>query len=290
VPATTALRSITVTGDLATVSLSLDFVADQAAESLRARVTQLVSTLNGTQGVRRVQLLIEGGTPVGLIPGLVTSRPLTVRYLRTPDAQPPSTPATKAPPTGAKPAPQSDSVQSTQERLVSLGYLVAGDADGRLGPATTAAVIAFQKWEGLQRDGVIGPATAARLRTARRPTPVTQGAPGKRAEVLLDKQVALAITNNRVTRVIHVSTGAAATPTPAGTFKVYAQFPKWWSVPFREWLLWASPFNGGVAFHQFPDVPVTAASHGCVRITVAQAPWMYGFLKVGTPVKVLARS
>jgi lipoprotein-anchoring transpeptidase ErfK/SrfK len=284
VPADTGLRSIAVSGSLATVDLTLSFLADQAAESQRARISQLVYTLNGTQGVRRVKLLLEGGTPVGLVPGIVTERALSVRSLRTPDVRPPST---AEPSTGATPAPQRTSVRAAQERLADLGYLLPGDVDGRLGPATTAAVIAFQKWEGLGRDGVIGPATTARLRTASRPTPSTRGGSGRRAEVLLGKQVALAIEDNRVVRTIHVSTGAEATPTPPGSFKVYGQFARWWSTPFQEWLLWASAFNGGIAFHQFPDVPVFPASHGCVRITVAQARWMYDFLDVGTPVRVI---
>jgi lipoprotein-anchoring transpeptidase ErfK/SrfK len=181
-------------------------------------------------------------------------------------------------------------VQAAQERLVALGYLDPGAADGRLGPATTAAVIAFQKWEGLGRDGVIGSQTAARLRTTQRPTPVTQGPAGKRTEVLLRKQLTLAIEDNRVVRAIHVSTGKASTPTPPGDFKVYGQYPRWWSTPFREYLLWASPFDGGIAFHQYPDVPAVAASHGCVRVNATQAQWLYGFLKVGVPVKVLATS
>jgi len=59
-------------------------------------------------------------------------------------------------------------------------------------------------------------------------------------------------------------------------------------VPFREWLLWAAPFNGGVATHQYPDVPPFAASHGCVRVTPPNAHWLFDFLSVGTPVNVIA--
>jgi hypothetical protein len=61
-------------------------------------------------------------------------------------------------------------------------------------------------------------------------------------------------------------------------------------VPFREWLPWALPFVGGIAFHEFLDVPVYPASHGCVRQPVAVAHWTYGFAYVGMPVKVIAAS
>ena len=287
VPQGTPLRSLTVANNIATVDLGLGFVTDTAADSLQARVTQVVYTLTGVPGATRAQILVEGGIPVGIVPGIVTSRPISRRYLATPDLPAPPPQAT-APP--APTAPERSSVLAAQQRLVALGYLDAAAADGRLGPATTAAVVAFQKWEGLGRDGVIGSQTAARLRTAQRPRPITQGATGKRTEVLLRKQLTLAIADNRVVRVIHVSTGKASTPTPPGDFKVYGQYPRWWSTPFREYLLWASPFNGGIAFHQYPDVPAVAASHGCVRVNASQARWLYGFLKVGVPVKVLATS
>jgi len=283
----TALRSITVAGDLATIDLSLPFVKGRNPNNLRARLTQVVYTLIGPQGVKRVQLRVDGGTVLGVFPSVDTAGPITASALETPDTTPPD--ETEPPERVERKPAEPGAVLQAQRRLIKLHYLVKGDADGKLGPATQAAVIAFQKWEGLSRDGVIGPQTRARLATAKRPTPITRGT-GRRAEVLIDRQVALAIRNNRVTRVIHVSTGKPSTPTPTGAYRVYAQFERWWSVPFSEWLLWASPFNAGIAFHQFPDVPVFAASHGCVRITAAQALWMYRFLEVGDQVRVIARS
>ena len=113
---------------------------------------------------------------------------------------------------------------------------------------------------------------------------------GKRAEVLIDRQVALLIVNNKVQRTIAVSSGKPATPTPPGNYKVYAKIPRWWSVPFREWLPWAVPFVGGIAFHELPVVPTYPASHGCVRQAVAVARGTFEFAELGMPVKVIARS
>jgi lipoprotein-anchoring transpeptidase ErfK/SrfK len=137
---------------------------------------------------------------------------------------------------------------------------------------------------------VAGPATQAALAAAAHPAPVTSGGPGRRVEMLLDRQVALAIQDNRVVRVFHVSSGAAGTPTPAGSFAVTRKEQRSWSVPFQVWLPYASYFVGGIAFHEYPEVPVTPASHGCVRMTSWDAPWMFAFLSVGTPVRVLSAS
>jgi lipoprotein-anchoring transpeptidase ErfK/SrfK len=132
--------------------------------------------------------------------------------------------------------------------------------------------------------------TNARLATAMRPVPITHGGPGKRAEILLDRQVALLINGDMVIRAISVSSGKPSTPTPPGSYHVYAKIPRWWSTPFREWLPWALPFVGGIAFHQYPEVPAFPASHGCVRQLYSVARWTYNFAFVGMPVKVLSRS
>ena len=283
VPAGTPLRSVSVENGIATVDLGEKFVQGRDAQSLLARLSQVVRTLTGPEGARKVRLLIKGGVPFGLFPGAFTAGPITVKYLDTPNVAPPQPPA-------EKPTPVEEPVRAAQQRLVDLGYLLPSDVDGQLGPATQNAVLAFQKWEGLTRDGQLGPQTTARLATAAHPQPITRGGPGKRAEVLLDRQVTLLIQDNQVVRTIPVSTGKPSTPTPPGDFKVYAKYPRWWSTPFREWLLWALPFNGGIALHEFPEVPPYPASHGCVRQSYVVARWTYDFAEVGMPVKVIASS
>jgi len=60
----------------------------------------------------------------------------------------------------------SRSVRWIQRRLHVLGY-AAGPVDGRFGPLTGQAVSLFQATHHLVVDGVVGPATSARLRGAR---------------------------------------------------------------------------------------------------------------------------
>lgn len=53
-------------------------------------------------------------------------------------------------------------VTAVQKKLIQWGYL-AGSADGKYGEKTRAAVLAFQKKNGLSADGRVGPATAAAM-------------------------------------------------------------------------------------------------------------------------------
>ena len=55
-----------------------------------------------------------------------------------------------------------DLVKTVQQKLIRWGYL-KGTADGIFGAKTKAAVIAFQKKNGLTADGVIGTRTAQAL-------------------------------------------------------------------------------------------------------------------------------
>jgi hypothetical protein len=283
VPVGTRVLDVTVANGIATVDLNSRFASGGGGESLLARLSQLVRTLTGLDGVKQVLLLENGGPVAARFPGVSTGRPITLRFLETPNVAVPKPPQTKLP----QPDP---GVETLQQRLIELGYLVKGEADGRFGPATQEAILAFQKWEGLDRTGLLDDETETRLATAMRPTPRTHGGAGKRAEILLDRQVTLLIDNDQVVRTIAVSSGKPSTPTPPGDYRVYAKIPRWWSTPFREWLPWALPFVGGIAFHQYIDVPSYPASHGCVRQSPTVALWTFNFASVGMPVKVIARS
>jgi lipoprotein-anchoring transpeptidase ErfK/SrfK len=50
------------------------------------------------------------------------------------------------------------------------------------------------------------------------------------------------------------------------------------------------PIVAGSAFHEYPDVPTSAASHGCVRVPQYWSQLLYRFAPIDTPVRVLTRS
>jgi peptidoglycan hydrolase-like protein with peptidoglycan-binding domain len=192
-------------------------------------------------------------------------------------------------PAGAGLSVRPRTVEAVQRKLAELGFLPRSGIDGVFGGQSRGAVIAFQKWEGLARDGIPGPITQRALADARRPTPVTSRR-GTRIEILLDRQVLLFIQRDRVVRVAHVSTGRPRFATPNGSFEIFRKRRRARSIPYDVWLPYASYFVGGIAIHQSRSVPVQPASHGCVRATRYDAPWLYRRTPIGTPVRVLERS
>lgn len=72
---------------------------------------------------------------------------------------------------GSRYGSRSTGARSLQQKLADLGYLPASGVDGAIGYQTEQAVMAFQGWEGLVRDGVAGPVTRTALETAKRPRP-----------------------------------------------------------------------------------------------------------------------
>src|SRR5262249_13747481 len=129
-----------------------------------------------------------------------------------------------------------------------------------------------------------GPKTIARLRVGKRPTPAA--GTGKRIEVHLGAQVAFLDDGSRITRVIKVSSGKPRFATPTGTHKIFRKHPRARADPYNVLLPYASYFNGGIAFHESPDVPAYPASHGCVRVPRDDAPLVYSFAALHTPVKI----
>jgi peptidoglycan hydrolase-like protein with peptidoglycan-binding domain len=176
------------------------------------------------------------------------------------------------------------SVRGLQLRLSTIGFLHPSDVTGALDYRTSQALIAFQGWEGLARTGTVTGQTQLALFRARVPRPGTR-APGRRIEIHRDLGVLLVIERNEVVRAIHTSTGVGGI-TPSGDFRVYRKERYSWSVPFQVWMPWAAYFRGGIATHEYPDVPAYPASHGCVRLPEGEGRRVYDFVEIGTPVSV----
>jgi len=186
-------------------------------------------------------------------------------------------------------------VKALQERLAELGYDV-GTPDGKWGAQTTYALMAFQKVEGLSRDGQDGPQTQAALATASKPGPMVPGGAANRIEIDVERQVMFHWVGGSLARILPVSTGnnerycvdgeCSVAVTPGGSFRIGRKAAGLEVAPLGE-LWWPMYFNGGIAIHGSPSVPAYPASHGCIRIPMYAAPTFYDQVPAGTRVHVL---
>jgi N-acetylmuramoyl-L-alanine amidase len=174
-------------------------------------------------------------------------------------------------------------VVTLQRRLTALHY-DAGPIDGIFGPSTYHGVVAFQKVNGLDRDGIVGPITWAALSRPVVPRPrYWHSSYG--VEVNLTKQVLYLTRQGAVVRILNASSGTASTPTPRGNFSVIRRIDGWRQSSLG--LLWRpNYFYRGYAVHGSTSVPPYPASHGCVRVTVAAMNRIWSILRIGTPVHI----
>jgi peptidoglycan hydrolase-like protein with peptidoglycan-binding domain len=255
-----------------------------------------------------------GGGPTSTAPSTTTTAPTTTTTAPTTTAPTtttttttaPTTTTTTAPPTTTTTAPPDAAVDGTleleesgpavlalQQRLTELGYWL-GEADGTYGELTRQAVMAFQKVEGLSRDGVAGPMTQERLAVASRPA--ARGGGG--IEIDLERQVLFVVDGGQVTWAVNTSTGngeayqsstggQAYAVTPPGEFHVQREVDGLREAPLGT-LYRPKYFNGGIAIHGSGSIPATPASHGCARVTNSAMDmlWSTGAAQIGTSVWV----
>lgn len=189
-----------------------------------------------------------------------------------------------------------------QRRLNTLEYYY-GALDGAYGNGTESALRAFQKRNGLEQSGIAGSDTLALLFSedalkALKPYVV---------KISLDKQRVYVYgldENNEHTvlvRTMKCSTGKNETPTPKGTFQSGTGPGARWHYfkKFDCWAQYAYYIQGDIMFHSVlyneKGGKVTQssvnnlgrkASHGCVRLSVEDAKWLYNNCPVNTKIVV----
>jgi hypothetical protein len=262
-PGTVRIRSVTAERNGWRVSFSRGLLGPATRKTVQTRLAQIGATLSRLGGSRRFAAISAAGR-------LTT----VVRLGLAPDEWMPAQGENG----------YAYSVRGVQLRLWTLGYLERADVSAELDYTTSQALLAFQGWEGLVRTGTVTGQTQLALFSARPPRP-TAFASGRRIEIHRDRGVVLLLQGNDVRRAIHTSTGAGGV-TPTGAFRVYRKEFYFWSVPFQVWMPYASYFLGGYAMHEYPEVPAYPASHGCVRLPAGEARRVYGFARIGTPVRV----
>jgi N-acetylmuramoyl-L-alanine amidase len=174
-------------------------------------------------------------------------------------------------------------VVSLQRRLTTLRYDV-GPIDGVFGSSTFHGVVAFQKVNGLVRDGIVGPRTWYALAHPVIPRP-RRWLSVSSLEVNLSRQVVYLARRGVVLRILDASSGKASTPTPTGNFAIVRRIDGWRQSSLG--LLWRpNYFWRGYAVHGSTSVPAYPASHGCVRVTVPAMNRLWPLLRIGMSVSV----
>jgi peptidoglycan hydrolase-like protein with peptidoglycan-binding domain len=190
-----------------------------------------------------------------------------------------------------------------QERLLELGFWLQS-ADGNYGLTTRQAVMAFQKYLGLNASGAVDDATAAYLSN------LTERGRGRAdagtlVEVDKTRQLLFFVIDGNTEWILNTSTGTeipyekpnkndptkierGTSVTPVGLHYVNRERPEgWWEGDLGE-IYRPKYFVGGVAVHGSNSIPNYPASHGCVRVSVPAMDfiWDSGLVPMNTPVWV----
>jgi len=107
-------------------------------------------------------------------------------------------------------------------------------------------------------------------------------------------------------RSFSVATGRSEFPTPTGSFRIVdMQTNPWWRPPDSDWAKglkpippgpgnplgtrWMGLSAPGVGIHGTPDAASIgySASHGCIRMLIPDATWLFDHVSIGTPVLIV---
>jgi hypothetical protein len=111
----------------------------------------------------------------------------------------------------------------------------------------------------------------------------------------------------RPRRVFGVATGQSRYPTPLGRFEIVVKWrDPWWYPPDSDWARgekpippgpgnplgtrWMGISSPGVGIHGTPDAGSIgySVSHGCIRMQIPEAEWLFEQVEIGTTVYIVA--
>ena len=183
--------------------------------------------------------------------------------------------ATDAAPTAASDAAAANEAQRVRPRFVTLRYLPADAVTGRWDYRTSQAIIAFQAWEALTRDGVAGRLARAALLSAsgaRSSHVRPRGRPSrcKGVTLLVDNSLSAPSLLQRETGI----------PTPTGVFRVFRKGRNSWWSPIAFGRRTRATSTAGSRFMPRSPAPDPPPAASPLRKRV------YAFAKLGTRVVV----
>ncbi len=110
----------------------------------------------------------------------------------------------------------------------------------------------------------------------------------------------------RPVKRFRIATGMAQYPTPLGRFRIITKWANpWWYPPNSDWAKdkdpippgpgnplgtrWMGISAPGVGIHGTPDAASLgySLSHGCIRMAIPEAEWLFNRVELGTPVFIV---
>ena len=174
-------------------------------------------------------------------------------------------------------------VRALERRLKQLRFRVSG-VNRYFTYTTFDSVVAFQKAYGLSRTGIVGSGTWNMLGKARVLKP-RYATPSPHIEINKTKQILMVVRSGAVESIIPISSGATGN-TPVGAFRILWKAPATSTWLGSAILYRTMTFHGNFAIHGYPSVPVYPASHGCVRVPMWLADWLYQQSPVGERIYI----
>lgn len=119
---------------------------------------------------------------------------------------------------------------------------------------------------------------------------------GKYIDISIPNQTMTLFEDGRKINSFLVSTGKYGMPTPLGTFSINKKEPNHWSSTYGLWMPFSMNFYGSFYIHELPYWPSgyregeshlgIRVSHGCVRLGIGPAEYVFNWAEIGTPVYV----
>lgn len=205
-------------------------------------------------------------------------------------------------------------VKQLQTRLTELGYYT-GPVSGNFLGKTTKAVKTLQTQNGIKADGVVdettwnlifndnylvGPSDTPKPTATPEPVPFA-------ITIDVNNQVTTVYgrdANGEYTVIVRqmlCSTGTVKNPSPTGEFVLSGRHAQWCKFPqYGSYARYWTKINSSIAFHSViynsvsnTDMKTSSyeklgrrASHGCIRLTVADAKWIFDNVGKGTVVTI----
>jgi L,D-transpeptidase catalytic domain len=169
-------------------------------------------------------------------------------------------------------------VRLLQRGLAELRYAVP--RNDHFDAATARAVMAFRKVNGMPRRYDADRRVVRKILAGKGAFKPRHPNAGRHVEADISRQVLALIDGGKVIATYHTSTGAPATPTIIGSFRVYRKDLGANALG----MIHSSYFIRGYAIHGYVDVPAFNASHGCLRIPIPDAWRVFTWLRMGDRV------